>query len=60
MQHERCITWPGRLPAGTIKEAIMVDVSNEVLAGAFGTNDYLLNRALVGFDEEAVRRRLVS
>jgi hypothetical protein len=58
MQHERCITWPGRLPAGTIKEAIMVDVSNEVLAGAFGTNDYLLNRALVGFDEEAVRRRL--
>lgn len=42
----------------TIKEAIVADVSNEVLAGVFGTNDYLLNRALAGFDEEGARRRL--
>jgi uncharacterized damage-inducible protein DinB len=36
----------------------VADVPNEVLAGVLGTNDYLLNRALVGFDEEGVRRRL--
>lgn len=35
----------------------MPDVSNEVLAGIFGTNDYLLNRALAGFDEEQARRK---
>jgi uncharacterized damage-inducible protein DinB len=42
----------------TAKEAAVADVSNEVLAGVFGTNDYLLNRALAGFDEGRVGRRL--
>jgi hypothetical protein len=31
-------------------------MSNEVFAGVFGTNDYLLNRALAGFDEKSARR----
>ena len=36
----------------------MLDVSNEVLVGVFGTNDYLLNRALADFDEERACRKL--
>jgi hypothetical protein len=42
----------------TTREATVAEVSNEVLAGVFGTNDYLLNRAVAGFDEEVARRRL--
>jgi hypothetical protein len=33
----------------TMKEPSMTGAANDVLAGVFGTNDYLLNRALIGF-----------
>jgi hypothetical protein len=42
----------------TMKEPSMTGAANDVIAGVFGTNDYLLNRALIGFDEVGARRRI--